>query len=70
MLRGFRTSNPRPHPFTLTPHPKVAAATVGAGLSDFLADSDRRAAFALTLTTAVLGVYTAMVCGGGDGLGH
>lgn len=42
----------------------VAAATVGAGLADFLEDSERRTAFALTLSTAVLGIYTAKVSTG------
>ena len=51
-----------PRPLTL-PHTiyQVATATLGAGLTDFLGDGDRRTAFALTVCTAVLGVYTAKV---------
>lgn len=40
---------------------KVGAATVGAGLTDFLGDSDRRNAFALTVSTIMLGIYGAKV---------
>jgi len=42
---------------------KLAATTLGAGLSDFLGgdSNDRRMALALTLSTAVLGIYTAKV---------
>lgn len=40
---------------------KVGAATVGAGMTDFLGDSDRRNAFALTVSTMMLGIYGAKV---------
>jgi ATPase family AAA domain-containing protein 3A/B len=42
---------------------KEAATQLGSGLSDFLGSesSDRRTAFALALSTAVLGIYTAKV---------
>lgn len=45
----------------------VAAATAGSGVADFLADSERRTAFALTVSTAVLGIYTAKVSTGVGG---
>lgn len=39
----------------------VAATTLGAGLADFLDDSERRSAFVVAVSTAVLGIYTAKV---------
>jgi hypothetical protein len=39
----------------------VAATTLGAGLADFLEDSERRSAFVVAISTAVLGIYTAKV---------
>ena len=47
----------------------VFASTAGAGLSEFLGDGDRRTAFALALSTTVLGIYSAKVGHMGQGRG-